>query len=67
MIVLWVVLEDLRLLYVIKCPYELVNTKVFPPFLAIYEPDIFSQITAIDLNGKYLHLLCMVDVELSCA
>lgn len=67
MIVLRVVFEDLWLLYVIEGPYELVNTKVFPPFFAVYEPGVFSQPTAIDLNGKYLHLLRLVDDELSSA
>lgn len=67
MIVLRVVLEDLRLLFVIEGPYELVDAKVFPPFFTIYEPSIFSQLPTIDLDSKYLHLLCLFDVELSCA
>lgn len=67
MIVLRIVLENLRLLSVIEGSYELVDTKVFSPFFAVYEPSIFFQITAIDLSIKHLHLLCMVDVELSCA
>ena len=66
-IVLRVVLENPRLLFVIEGPYKLVDTEVFPPFFAVYEPGVFSQLTVIDLNVKYLHLLCMVDVELSCA
>lgn len=66
MIVLRVVFEDLRLLFVIEGPYELVDTKVFPPFFAIYEPNHSFQRRAVDVNGKHLHLLCMVDVELSC-
>ena len=37
-IVLWVILKDLWLLFVIEGPYELVNTKVFSPFFAVYEP-----------------------------
>lgn len=67
MIVLRVVLEDFRLLCVIKGPHELIDTKVFSPFFAVHEPRIFPQLTAIDLKGKYLHLLGMVDIELSCA
>ena len=67
MIVLRVVLEDLRLLFVIEGPYELIDAKVFPPFFTIYKPGTSSQLPAIDLNSKYLHLLCLFDVELSCA
>lgn len=66
MIVLRVVLENLRLFFVIEGPYELVDTKIFPPFFAVYEPSIVPQLAAIDVNGKYLHLLCVVDVKLSC-
>ena len=66
MIVLRIVLEDLGLLFVIEGPYELVDTKVFPPFFAVYEPNRFIQRAAIDVDGKHLHLLCLVDVELSC-
>ena len=65
MIVLRVVLEDPRLLFVIEGPYELVDTKVFPPLFTVYEPGIFSQLRAINLNGKYLHLFGKVYVELS--
>lgn len=51
MIVLWVVLEDLRFLNVIKRPYELIDTKVFSPFFAVYEPGVFPQLTALDVSG----------------
>ena len=41
MIVLRVVLEDLRLLFVFEGPYELIDAKVFSPFFTVYEPDSF--------------------------
>lgn len=49
MIVLWVVVEDLRFLDVIERPYELIDAKVFSPFFAVYEPSVFSQLTALDV------------------
>lgn len=51
MVVLRVVLEDFRLLFVVKGPYELVDAKVFPPFFAVYKPRILPQLTAVDVNG----------------
>lgn len=50
MIVLWVVLEDLRFLDVIERPYELVDAKIFSPFFAVYEPSVFSQLTALGVS-----------------
>ena len=40
-VILRVVFEDLGLLVVVECVHELVNptAKVFPPFLAVNEPD----------------------------
>ena len=67
MVVLWVVFEDIRLLFVIESPYKFVNTKVFPPFFAVYKPSMPSQLTDPEVHKEYLHLLCMADVELSCA
>ena len=67
MIVLRVVLKDFRLLCVIEGPYELVNSKVFSPLFAVYEPGAFSQLTALIVSGQHIHLPCMVDIELSCA
>ena len=55
MVILWVILEDFRLLFVIEGPYELVNIKVFSPFLAVYEPCILSQLTALGVrNSTYI-------------
>ena len=42
MIVLRVVLEDFRLLFIIEGSYELVDTEVFSPLLTVYEPGFFS-------------------------
>ena len=50
MVILWVILEDFRLLFVIEGPYELVDTKVFSPFFAIYEPYILSQLKALSVR-----------------
>ena len=51
MIVLRVVLEDFRLLYVVEGPYKLINTKVFPPFFTVYEPGVFPQLRALAATG----------------
>lgn len=40
-VILWVVLEDLGLLFVIEIPYKVVNSKVCPPFLTLDEPEIY--------------------------
>ena len=50
MIILRVILEDFRLLFVIEGPYELVDTKVFSPFFAVYEPCTISQLTALGVK-----------------
>ena len=50
MVILWVILEDFRLLFVIEGPYELVNTEVFSPSFAVYEPCIVFQLTALGVR-----------------
>lgn len=44
-VILWVVLEDLWLLLVLEIPYKVVNSKFFPPFLTLDEPEALVQST----------------------
>lgn len=39
-IILWIVFEDLRLLFIVEASNQFINTKIFPPLLAVYEPGI---------------------------
>lgn len=40
-IILWIVLEDLGLLFIIEASNQFVNPEIFPPLLAVYKPRIF--------------------------
>lgn len=75
MVVLRVVLEDFGALFVVECSDEVVNAslELFSPFLAVGKPGACSLVSQSLPKQRYcrvidcLHLLCKVDVELSCA
>lgn len=66
MVVLWVILEDLRLFLVVEVPYKLVHAELFPPFLTLYEPATHLAFESRSSRSSGLHLLCKLDIELPC-
>ena len=47
MVILRVVLEDFRLLFVVKIANQVVRPEFFSPFFAIYEPDLVSAVVLL--------------------
>ena len=41
-VILWIVLEDLRLLFVVEVPNQIVYLEFFPPFLTVHKPAVVS-------------------------
>ena len=68
-VILWVVLENLRLLFVLEVLDQIVHTstKLFPPRLAINEPEsMVSTSPDVVYPMDYTHFLGEVDIELAC-
>lgn len=65
-IVLNVVFEHFRLLFVVKVFQKVVHAKVFPPFLAINEPLLPSDDIIETAAMEKIHLFGQVDVEFPC-